>query len=156
TIETPAPAAQPSKPEPVKTPKATPPKPAPVAVPARPAAPQVSPGVPAAVPVAPTAVPVAPVVQRTNELRLLADPNTDEASRYARVIAIRNGEEVILYEDILPAGQEVPSIAFSPWTGEKFIVLLREAAAVNIIFNQTNFGKYERSGVQRVELPATN
>jgi len=106
------------------------------------------PAVPAAVPVP---EPAAPSGSRT--LQLQADPTAGENERWVRVIGLRNGQESTLFEGFLPPGQAIPESA-DLWRADQFIVTLREASAVDIIFDGTNFGRYDRPGVQRVSLPA--
>lgn len=126
---------------PAETPAATPPAPAPAAVP-------VAPAVPVAVPVEP-AVPARP----TRTLQLQADPAAAENERWVRVVGLTGGQESTLFEGFLPPGQAIPETS-DLWRAEQFIVTLREASAVDIIFNGTNYGRYDRPGVQRVTLPA--
>ena len=40
------------------------------------------------------------------------------------------------------------------WSADSFIVTTREAADAEIIFNESNFGVYEKSGPQTFSLPA--
>ncbi|MGF1679218.1 MAG: helix-turn-helix domain-containing protein [Candidatus Methylacidiphilales bacterium] len=110
------------------------------------------PAVPVATPVetVPTAVPAASI----NRLRLLGKPGTQDADRFVRVTARRDGAEVILYADILNEGTILPDPSMPAWEADQFIVLFRETAAVQIIFNETNFGSYDVPGVQTVRLPA--
>lgn len=114
----------------------------------------------AAQPVAPpVAVPVAvPVAEPepsadTHTLQLQADPTAAENERWVRVMSLRNGQESTLFEGFLPPGQTIPESA-DLWRADQFIVTFREASAVDIIFDGTNFGRYDRPGVQRVTLPA--
>jgi len=108
-------------------------------------------------PIAPPAEPVpgpAPARSGVQELRLQAFPDTPPSSRYVRVTAFRGDDEVILYDDVLPAGQTLPGDRSPPWRADRFVVLFRETQAVEIIFNGTNFGTYDQPGVRRVTLPA--
>jgi len=110
---------------------------------------------PAAVPVAaPVEEPAAEAATGNNRLQLQADSASSENERWVRVVGIRGGKEITLYEDLLPAGQVVPGNAVGPWTADQFIVTFREASAVDIIFNGNNYGRYDKPGVQRVPLPA--
>jgi cytoskeleton protein RodZ len=110
---------------------------------------------PAAIPVAePAEETAADLTAGANRLQLQADGASSENERWVRVVGIRAGKEMTLYEDILPPGQAVPGQAIGPWTADQFIVTFREASAVDIIFNGSNYGRYEKSGVQRVPLPA--
>lgn len=110
---------------------------------------------PAAVPVAaPVEEPAAEAATGSNRLQLQADSASSENERWVRVVGIRGGKEITLYEDLLPAGQVVPGSAVGPWTADQFIVTFREASAVDIIFNGNNYGRYDKPGVQRVPLPA--
>lgn len=134
----------------------------PRAVPARPAeggepAPVAEPvaAAPAAIPVAaPVEEPAVEAAMGNNRLQLQADSASSENERWVRVVGIRGGKEITLYEDLLPAGQVVPGSAVGPWTADQFIVTFREASAVDIIFNGNNYGRYDKPGVQRVPLPA--
>jgi cytoskeletal protein RodZ len=84
-------------------------------------------------------------------LQLIADADADETSRWALVIAIRNGKEENIYADTLPPGKVFP--ADKPWTADSFIISMREASAVGIIQNGGEPQKYELPGFQRVKLP---
>lgn len=111
----------------------------------------VQPATPAAVP---AAQPAAVANQTGNKLRLQANPNAPAPARFVRVTATRGSDDVVLYEGVLPAGQTLPSANMPAWQGDRFTVLFRETSAVEIIFNDTNFGTYDQSGVQTVVLPA--
>jgi len=153
-----APAAVPADNPLTPTPKTTTPPPTPVAAPAVPVA---QPAVPAAQPVnegvAPAAAsvePVAPNPAQINRLRLRAPVNAPDEDRWVRVTGINaNGQETVFYEALIPAGATLPDPLSPAWTAAQFRVKFREAAAIQIIMNGTNFGSYERPGVQTVELP---
>lgn len=106
---------------------------------------------PAAVPVAVPVEPSATVGARS--LQLLADAAAGENDRWVRVIGLRGGQETTLFEGFLPPGQAIPESS-DLWRADQFIITLREASAVDIIFEGTNYGRYDRSGVQRITLPA--
>lgn len=86
-------------------------------------------------------------------LELRAEPGRPYKERFARVVVIRKGKKVTLYEDIIPDGQIVPSPGAKPWMAEEFIITLRETAAVNIIINGKNLGKYRYPGPRTVKYP---
>lgn len=132
--------------------------------------PPTSPGgeedVPKAVPVANpaettdnTAVPVAEPVEEVpqaqavelHQLQLLASRQARRHQLWVRVIGIQNGENNILYQDLLPAGQRIPS---EPWVAEQFIIKFGEASMVNIIFNGVNEGPYDKPGIQEIRIPS--
>jgi cytoskeleton protein RodZ len=119
-----------------------------------------------AVPAAPVAQPVegaAPVPTpevmaepnpaEINRLRLRAPVNAPDEDRWVRVVAINNGQESILYEALIPAGATLPDPLSPAWSAGEFRIKFRQAAAIQIIFNETNYGSYERRGVQTVNLP---
>ncbi|MEM1157106.1 MAG: helix-turn-helix domain-containing protein [Verrucomicrobiota bacterium] len=128
---------------------------------AAPAAPLAAPAAPSAQPVDGTTVtavpahPAAAVPAQINRLRLRAPVNAPDKDRWVRVTGIdENGSESILYEALIPAGATLPDPLSPAWTATKFRVKFREAAAIQIIMNGTNFGTYDGRGVQTVELPA--
>jgi len=149
--ETPS-GADPAQAEPV-TAKAVPADSEPESVAVKPATPAAVPAAARPVEVQP-ARPAAVANQTGNELRLQANPNAPAPARFVRVTATRGSDDVVLYEGVLPAGQTVPSSTMPAWQGDRFTVLFRETSAVEIIFNDTNFGTYDQSGVQTVVLPA--
>ncbi|MEM6884687.1 MAG: helix-turn-helix domain-containing protein [Verrucomicrobiota bacterium] len=123
----------------------------PVAVPAAPPAQPVEGGIPAAVPVD-SAI---PNTAQINRLRLRAPVNAPDEDRWVRVTGIdAEGNESILYEELIPAGATLPNPLSPAWSAARFRVMFREAAAIQIILNGTNHGAYERRGVQTVDLPA--
>ncbi|MDX6765257.1 MAG: helix-turn-helix domain-containing protein [Candidatus Methylacidiphilales bacterium] len=137
-----------------------------VATPNPPAAVPVAPPVSASAPVVvapapPAATPVAEPVDDTaheaatgtNRLQLQADAASSENERWVRVVAIRGGREITLYEDLLPPGQVVPGDTVGPWVADEFVVSFREASAVDIIFNGNNYGRYDKPGIQHITLP---
>ncbi len=121
-------------------------------LPAKPIAP-----VPSAVPVAtPVTEPAAAVVvpaTGTNKLQLIASDSVPQVDRWVKVIGIRGGKEIVLFEDILPAAQTSPGVD-QPWVADSFIVTFREASAVEVIYNGTNWGPYPKQGPQRVSMPS--
>ncbi len=129
---------------------------APLAVPAVPVAPVAVPAVPLAQPVDGVAPPIAAVPNPAdiNRLRLRAPVNAPDEDRWVRVTGIdTNGEETILYEALIPAGATLPDPLSPAWTSAQFRVKFRQAAAIQIILNETNYGAYERPGIQTVDLP---
>ncbi len=119
---------------------------------AEPVTPEAPPQVNAAVPVAEPVeeVPRAQAVE-LNRLQLLASRQARRHQLWVRVIGIRDGERKILYQDLLPAGERIPS---EPWVAEQFIIKFGEASMVNIIFNGANEGPYERPGIQEIRIPS--
>lgn len=136
---------------PVGTPRAVP-----VETPAVSSASEPPRAVPVATP-APVAVPAAvpaevAAITASRTLQLMADPAATENERWVRVVGITGGQESTLFEGFLPPGQALPESG-DLWRAEQFIVTLREAAAVDIIFDGRNYGRYDRPGIQRVTLP---
>jgi hypothetical protein len=70
------------------------------------------------------------------------------------VVAIRDGKEVQVFEDTIDEDDMMPEKNDPAWTGESFVVTTREAADAEIIFNDSNFGAYEKPGNQTFRLPA--
>ncbi len=152
--------------EPAAPPRAEPvERPAPRAEVVEPAAPRAVPvsddpaAVPRALPVegmeAPAAAEATVPDAVTHLLQLRAEPLASDRERWVRVIAIRGGREEIVFEDLLPPGRVTPFTAGEAWQAEAFIITMREASAIEIIFNGDNAGKYEQSGVQRVRIPGS-
>lgn len=151
---------------PLAVPAATPVTPAPQSVTpaaapvAQPAVPVATPAPPVAQPVEGIPVPAFPVEEATpnpaqiNRLRLRAPVNAPDSDRWVRVTGIdESGEEKILYEALIPAGATLPDPLSPAWSAAKFRVKFRQAAAIQIILNGTNFGTYDQPGIQTVELP---
>ncbi|MEO0453092.1 MAG: helix-turn-helix domain-containing protein [Verrucomicrobiota bacterium] len=132
--------AQPSKPADNAPPKAVP------------VTPVAEPAIPRATPVAQAAVPAAEAiaVETNHTLQLRAARSARSHQRWVRVIAINNGQQQVLFQDLLPAGELVPQ---SPWKADQFVIKFGEASKVDIIYDGTNEGTYERPGVQTVRLP---
>ena len=84
-----------------------------------------------------------------HQLRIKAKKDT-----WVRVVAIQDGKEVQLFEDTIDEDDVVPATDDPAWTGDAFIVATREAADAEIIFNDSNFGPYEKPGPQTFRLPA--
>jgi cytoskeleton protein RodZ len=82
-------------------------------------------------------------------LRIRAKKDT-----WVRVVAIRDGQEIQLFEDTIDEDDTLPDKDDSAWSGDSFVVTTREAADAEIIFNESNFGAYEKSGPQTFSLPA--
>ena len=92
----------------------------------------------------PTPAPASP-----QQLRIKAKKDT-----WVRIVAIRDGKEVQLFEDTIDEDDIVPAKDDPAWTGEAFVITTREAADAEIIFNDSNFGPYEKPGPQTFRLPA--
>ena len=84
-----------------------------------------------------------------HQLRIKAKKDT-----WVRIVAIQDGKEVQLFEDTIDEDDVVPAKDDPAWTGDAFIVATREAADAEIIFNDSNFGPYEKPGPQTFRLPA--
>ena len=82
-------------------------------------------------------------------LRIRAKKDT-----WVRVVAIRDGQEIQLFEDTIDEDDTLPDKGDPAWSGDSFVVTTREAADAEIIFNESNFGAYEKSGPQTFSLPA--
>ena len=82
-------------------------------------------------------------------LRIRAKKDT-----WVRVVAIRDGQEIQLFEDTIDEDDTLPDNDDPAWSGDSFVVTTREAADAEIIFNESNFGAYEKSGPQTFSLPA--
>lgn len=142
-------------------PKAQPLKPTNSVNPAMPTPPSVAPALPAAaIPIAPPVAQVEPapavredVATGANKLQLIADGNAAESDRWVRVVGVRAGKEITLFESILPAASVVPSQE-QAWVADSFVVTFREASAVEVIYNGTNYGPYPKPGPQRVPMPS--
>ena len=91
----------------------------------------------------------APKTATPNQLRIRAKKDT-----WVRVVAIRDGKEVQVFEDTIDEDDMMPEKNDPAWTGESFVVTTREAADAEIIFNESNFGAYEKPGNQTFRLPA--
>ena len=91
----------------------------------------------------------APKTSSPQQLRIKAKKDT-----WIRIVAIRDGKEIQLFEDTIDEDDVVPAKDDPAWLGEAFIVTTREAADAEIIFNDSNFGPYEKPGPQTFRLPA--
>jgi cytoskeletal protein RodZ len=91
----------------------------------------------------------APKTSSPQQLRIKAKKDT-----WVRIVAIRDGKEIQLFEDTIDEDDIVPAKDDPAWVGEAFIVTTREAADAEIIFNDSNFGPYEKPGPQTFRLPA--
>ncbi|MCX6947039.1 MAG: helix-turn-helix transcriptional regulator [Verrucomicrobia bacterium] len=90
-----------------------------------------------------------PKASSPQQLRIKAKKDT-----WVRIVAIRDGKEVQLFEDTIDEDDIIPAKDDPAWLGEAFIVTTREAADAEIIFNDSNFGPYEKPGPQTFRLPA--
>ena len=82
-------------------------------------------------------------------LRIRAKKDT-----WVRIVAIRDGKEIQLFEDTIDEDDTLPDKGDPAWSADSFVVTTREAADAEIIFNESNFGVYEKSGPQTFSLPA--
>jgi cytoskeletal protein RodZ len=111
--------------------------------------------IPAAIPIAQPiedAAAVAEAVTGTHQLQLIGNAAASETDRWVRVVGVRGGKEVVLFENILPAGQTAPGLE-QPWVADSFIITFRESSAVDVIFNGVNHGPYPKAGPQKVPIP---
>ena len=90
-----------------------------------------------------------PKTSSPQQLRIKAKKDT-----WVRIVAIRDGKEIQLFEDTIDEDDVIPAKDDPAWTGEAFIVTTREAADAEIIFNDSNFGPYEKPRPQTFRLPA--
>lgn len=84
-----------------------------------------------------------------HQLRIFAKKDT-----WVRIVAVRDGKEEVLFEDTIDEDEMMPRKRDDAWTGDSFVVTTREAADAEIIFNDSNFGTYEKPGPQTFRLPA--
>jgi len=84
-----------------------------------------------------------------HKLRIYAKHDT-----WVRIVAVRDGKEEMIFEDTIDEDEMMPRQRDDAWTGDSFIVTTREAADAEIIFNDSNFGTYEKPGPQTFRLPA--
>jgi len=91
--------------------------------------------------------PVAPAIS-LNHLRLRADQEC-----YVQVKATKGGEDVLLFEGIIPAGATMPDPAGEPWSADTFHLTIRDIQQVTIIYNDKE-SKREGQGVAQFSLPA--
>ena len=92
-------------------------------------------------------VPSKPAVP--HQLRIYAKKDT-----WVRIVSVRDGKEEVLFEDTIDEDEMMPRKRDDAWTGDSFVVTTREAADAEIIFNDSNFGTYEKPGPQTFRLPA--
>ena len=84
-----------------------------------------------------------------HQLRIYAKKDT-----WVRIVSVRDGKEEVLFEDTIDEDEMMPRKRDDAWTGDSFVVTTREAADAEIIFNDSNFGTYEKPGPQTFRLPA--
>ena len=84
-----------------------------------------------------------------HQLRIYAKQDT-----WVRIVAVRDGKEEMIFEDTIDEDEMMPRQRDEAWAGDSFIVTTREAADAEIIFNDSNFGTYEKPGPQTFRLPA--
>jgi len=84
-----------------------------------------------------------------HQLRIYAKKDT-----WVRIVAVQDGKEEVVFEDTIDEDEMMPRKRDDAWTGDSFIVTTREAADAEIIFNDSNFGTYEKPGPQTFRLPA--
>ena len=107
-------------------------------------------------PAAPTSLPPVQSSDQTppkpavpHQLRIYAKKDT-----WVRIVSVQDGKEEVLFEDTIDEDEMMPRKRDDAWTGDSFIVTTREAADAEIIFNDSNFGTYEKPGPQTFRLPA--
>jgi len=84
-----------------------------------------------------------------HQLRIYAKQDT-----WVRIVAVQDGKEEVVFEDTIDEDEMMPRKRDDAWTADSFIVTTREAADAEIIFNDSNFGTYEKPGPQTFRLPA--
>ena len=84
-----------------------------------------------------------------HQLRIYAKKDT-----WVRIVAVKDGKEEVLFEDTIDEDDMMPRKRDEAWKGDSFVVTTREAADAEIIFNDSNFGTYEKPGPQTFRLPA--
>ena len=84
-----------------------------------------------------------------HQLRIYAKKDT-----WVRIVAVQDGKEEVVFEDTIDEDEMMPRQRDDAWAGDAFIVTTREAADAEIIFNDSNFGTYEKPGPQTFRLPA--
>ena len=122
------------------------------AIPVKPA----EPVAPAATPTPATTLPPVQSSDQTppkpavpHQLRIYAKKDT-----WVRIVAVQDGKEEVVFEDTIDEDELMPRKRDDAWTGDSFVVTTREAADAEIIFNDSNFGTYEKPGPQTFRLPA--
>lgn len=94
-----------------------------------------------------TETPAKPITP--NQLQVRAKKDT-----WVRVVAIRDGAEVQVFEDTIDEDDMMPEKGDPAWSGESFVVTTRESNDLELIYNGSNFGTYEKPGPQTFRLPA--
>ena len=118
--------------------------------PGEPANPTTSPAAPtSSLPAVQASATPTPKSATPQQLRIRAKKDT-----WVRVVAIRDGNEVKIFEDTIDEDDTIPAKDEPAWSGDSFVVTTREAADAEIIFNDSNFGAYEKAGPQTFRLPA--
>jgi len=118
--------------------------------PAEPAAPATTPPAPATtLPAVQSSDQAPPKPAVPHQLRIYAKKDT-----WVRIVAVKDGKEEVLFEDTIDEEEMMPRQRDDAWKGDSFIVTTREAADAEIIFNDSNFGTYEKPGPQTFRLPA--
>ena len=84
-----------------------------------------------------------------HQLRIYAKKDT-----WVRIVAVKDGKEEVVFEDTIDEDDIMPHKRDEPWKGDSFVITTREAADAEIIFNDSNFGTYEKPGPQTFRLPA--
>jgi cytoskeleton protein RodZ len=105
---------------------------------------------PVAVAVAPSD-PAATVV--FSSLQLYAAPGTPEEKRWVRITAENGGVQTALFAGYLPEGKVFPSMDEPAWNAEAFVIVMADTAAIDIIFNGQNYGKFSEPGAQQFRIP---
>jgi hypothetical protein len=91
--------------------------------------------------------------QYPNKLEVAADPEASEEDTWLRVVAIRNKEEVLLFEGTFVPGIRIPAATGEPWMADAFVVTTKKSEVINIIYNGVNYGKFDKAGAQRFRIP---
>ncbi|MFZ5807556.1 MAG: helix-turn-helix domain-containing protein [Verrucomicrobiota bacterium] len=95
------------------------------------------------------AEPISASASVAHYLKLSADEDC-----WVKVQIVTSGKEVTVFEDLIPEGATIPADSEQGWTGEAFIVTIRDTSKVNITFDNQNYGKYDRSGYQTFRIPS--
>ena len=116
---------------------------------AEPAAPAAAPAPATSLPPVQSSDQAPPKPAVPHQLRIYAKKDT-----WVRIVAVQDGKEEVVFEDTIDEDEMMPRKRDDAWTGDSFVVTTREAADAEIIFNDSNFGTYEKPGPQTFRLPA--
>lgn len=117
--------------------------------PVEPAAPAVAPAPATALPPVQSSDATPPKPSVPHQLRIYAKKDT-----WVRIVAVQDGKEEVVFEDTIDEEEMMPRSRDEAWKADAFVVTTREAADAEIIFNDSNFGTYEKPGPQTFRLPA--